>query len=80
MAEKTSAPQMGVEAMLSAGKARRDTTTQLPKGYTAGGTPGGKGGGMAIGQSGHSALRQMGGSSPSSMSPGPAKSQRAIQK
>jgi hypothetical protein len=69
---KTSGPDTGVEAMFATGRKRRDSTTQLPAGYTAGGTPGGKGGGMQIGQSGHAELRQAGKSSPSSMSPGPA--------
>lgn len=70
---KTSGPDTGVEAMFAAGRARRDSTTKLPAGYTDGGTPGGKGGGMQIGQSGHAQLRQLGKSSPSSMSPGKSK-------
>ena len=70
---KTSGPQAGVEAMLRAGKAARESTTKMPAGYAQGGVPGGRGGGMHIGKSGHTGLRSMGLSSPSSMSPGPAK-------
>lgn len=69
----SSAPQPGVEALLAQGKERRHTTTQLPAGYTAGGVPGGKGGGVGVGKSGHTELRQLGTSSPSSMIPGRSK-------
>lgn len=66
---KTSAPQAGVEALLDRGKARRDSDTKLPEGYAQGGVPGGRGGGMHVGRSGHTELRRMGMSSPSSMTP-----------
>lgn len=64
---KTSGPETGIESMLAAGKKRRETTTKLPEGYTAGGVPGGKGGGNHIGRSSHAMLRELGGKSPANV-------------
>jgi hypothetical protein len=70
MAKMTSRPSPGIESMIVAGKARRETTNTLPPGYASGGVPGGRGGGMGVGPSGHAQLRKLGASSPASMSPG----------